>query len=435
MQSTAQQWLVLTLSPNNPLPLGIVGALQFGPALIPLGGLVADRFPRRVVLMFTQAVSGILAIMLFALTALGLVQLWQVYVLALALGIVNSVDMPSRQAFVSEMVPSEYLLNAVSLNSAQFNASRIVGPGIAGALIAILGVPVMFLLNGISYGAVIVGLLFMRPSELVPVPVDVTARERGQIRALADGVRFVLRDTTVRTTFLMILVVGTLGFNFNVLLPLEATQVLHAGPAIFGLLTSSLGVGALLGALILARRKQKPSNRLLVYTVGAFGLIEVSIAFTPSVALTMVVIAMTGFTMSMFSASANTRVQLASAPEMRGRVMSVYGMVFMGTTPIGNLIVSGVASGSVAMAFIVSGFPCFLSAVAAGWIWHRAGQLNTPRGRNSRPLMAEYDRAGSPAAAALAQPDTSSGARQSPSRLSHRAPGTPRLHPRAAERE
>ncbi|HKS70819.1 MAG TPA: MFS transporter, partial [Ktedonobacterales bacterium] len=168
MQSTAQQWLVLTLTPN-PLALGIVGALQFGPLLIPFGGAIADRWPRRNVLMATQTAAGLLALILFALTVTHAVQLWQVYVLALMLGIVNAVDMPTRQAFVSEMVPADSLLNAVSLNSAQFNASRIVGPGLAGALIALFGVPPLFLLNAVSFIAVIFGLLMMNLKDLVPV--------------------------------------------------------------------------------------------------------------------------------------------------------------------------------------------------------------------------------------------------------------------------
>jgi len=435
MQSTAQQWLVLTLSPHNPMPLGIVGALQFGPALIPLGGLVADRFPRRVVLMFTQGVSGMLAIILWMLTAMGVVQLWQVYVLALALGLVNTIDSPTRQAFVSEMVPSGYLLNAVSLNSAQFNASRIIGPGIAGALIAILGVPLMFLLNGLSYIAVIVGLFFMRPGDLVPVPVDTGASGRGRLAALADGARFVLEDVNIRTTFIMILVVGTLGFNFSVLLPLEATNVLHTGPAVFGLLTSSLGAGALAGALVLAKRRGKPSNRLLVYTAGTFGLLEMALAVTPSVGSTMIVIAVTGFAMSMFSAAANTRVQLASAPEMRGRVMSVYTMVFMGTTPIGNLIVSAVASGSVALAFVVSGLPCLLSAILAGWLWNRRADTQAPAMLEERPTVATYDRIASPANAVLMEPEPLTDRNQAISIRSPQSPEIPSLQPMTTERD
>lgn len=381
MQSTAQAWLVLTLTPN-PFALGLVGALQFGPMLVPFGGALGDRFPRRNVLVATQAAAGMLAIVLFLLTATHVVQLWHVYLLALGMGIVNSVDMPTRQAFVSEMVPSHSLLNAVSLNSAQFNASRIVGPGLAGLAIALFGMPPLFFFNGISYVAVIIGLLLMRPAELVQQPRAAFAQGMARIRALGDGFRFMLSDPIMRVTLLMIAVTGTMGFNFNVLLPLEASAQLHVGPQIFGALTASLGAGALIGALLLAKRGGSPTNQHLIVMVGAFGIMEATAGLTHSVLLTLVVIAATGFFMSSFSAAANTRTQLASPPEIRGRVMSVYTMVFVGTTPLGNLLVSGVASGAgITAAWIVSGVPCLLVAFAAAWLWRRQAQRGPIRER------------------------------------------------------
>lgn len=377
MQSTAQQWLVLTLSTGSAaaLALGIVGALQFGPLLVlgPFGGAIADRWPRRNVLVATQAAAGILALVLWALTATGAVQLWHVFVLATLLGLVNAVDMPTRQAFVSEMVPAESLLNAVSLNSAQFNASRIVGPGLAGGLIALLGgTPPLFLLNGLSYIAVIVGLLLMSVSDLMPVPHTEPQHGLGRLRALGDGVRFVMERPSLRITFLMIAVIGTMGFNFSVLLPLEATDVLQSGAVVFGLLSSALGAGALIGALVLARRTGAPTNRMLISMAIVFGLLEAAMALTRSVPVALVMIAITGYAMSSFSASANTRTQLSSPPEMRGRVMSVYTMVFIGTTPIGSLLISSVASAfSVPVAFVVSGLPCVVVACLAAWLWRR----------------------------------------------------------------
>ena len=374
MQGTAQQWLVLTLS-SSPLALGIVGALQFGPLLVlaPFGGAIADRWPRRNVLMGTQATAGVLALVLWALTATGMVQLWHVFVLATMLGLVNAVDMPTRQAFVSEMVPAENLLNAVSLNSAQFNASRIVGPGLAGGLIALLGgTPPLFLLNALSYIAVIGGLLLMQVTDLVPVPHSEPQHGLARLRAMGDGIRFVLARPKLRVTFLMIAIIGTMGFNFNVLLPLEATIVLKSGALIFGLLSSALGAGALVGALMLARRGGIPTNRMLVGMAITFGLMEAAMALTHSIALAMALIAVTGFAMSSFSASANTRVQLSSPPEMRGRVMSVYMMVFVGTTPIGNLLTSSVAGTlGVPAAFIISGLPSVAVACLAAWLWRR----------------------------------------------------------------
>lgn len=374
MQSTAQQWLVLMLS-RDPLALGIVGALQFGPLLVlaPFGGAIADRWPRRNVLIGTQASAGLLALILWVLTATGMVQLWQVFVLAALLGIVNAIDMPTRQAFVSEMVPADNLLNAVSLNSAQFNASRIVGPGLAGGLIALLGgTSALFLFNGLSYIAVIAGLVLMRAADLNPVPHTEPQHGLARLRAMGDGIRFVLERPKLRVTFLMVAVIGTMGFNFSVLLPLEATVVLQSGSVVFGLLSSALGAGALIGALLLARRTGAPSNRSLVGMAIIFGLLESAMALTRSVPVALVMIAITGFAMSSFSASANTRTQLSSPPEMRGRVMSVYTMVFVGTTPIGSLIVSSVASAaSVPVAFVVSGLPCFVVACLAAWLWRR----------------------------------------------------------------
>ena len=385
MQSTAQQWLVLTLS-SDPVSLGVVGALQFGPLLVlgPFGGAIADRWPRRNVLMGTQAAAGILALVLWALTATGVVQLWHVFVLATLLGLVNAVDMPTRQAFVSEMVPADSLLNAVSLNSAQFNASRIVGPGLAGGLIALLGgTPPLFLLNGLSYVAVIIGLLLMRIGDLTPVPHTEPQHGLARLRAMGDGIRFVKERPKLLITFLMIAIIGTMGFNFSVLLPLEATVVLKSGAVVFGLLSSALGVGALIGALMLARRTGAPTNRMLVNMALIFGLLEAAMALTRSVPVALVMIAITGYAMSSFSASANTRTQLSSPPEMRGRVMSVYTMVFIGTTPIGSLLISGVASAfGVPVAWAVSGLPCFVVAVVAAWLWRR----QSDRGANTVPV-------------------------------------------------
>ena len=373
MQSTAQQWLVLKLT-HDPLALGLVGALQFGPMLFLglFGGAIADRWPRRAVLVATQSTAGALALVLWLLTVTGAVQIWQVFALALVLGIVNAVDMPTRQAFVSELVPSERLINAVSLNSAQFNVARIAGPGLAGLLIALFDVPFLFLLNAISFLAVIVSLLMMRSSELVAPPQAPKAHGMARLRAMGDGIRFIHSSRTLAITFLMIGIVGTFGFNFNVLLPLEARVTLHADAVAFGLLSSALGVGALIGALLLARRSGEPPNRLLIGTALTFGLFEVAVALFTAQWIVMLLIAGTGFAMSSFSASANTRTQLSSPPILRGRVMSVYTTLFVGTTPIGNLLVSAVAATwGVSAAWVVSGVPCLLVALVAAWLWRR----------------------------------------------------------------
>ncbi len=372
MQSTAQQWLVLTLAPNNPLALGITGALQFGPSLVlgPFAGAIIDRYPRRTILFITQISSGILAAALWALTFSGVVQLWHVYTLATLLGLVTAVDNPTRQAFVSEMVPGSHLLNAISLNSVQFNVARIVGPAVAGALIALLGIPLMFLLNALSFIAVLVGLWLMRVSDLYITPRKSNASHG--LRAMNEGVRFIWANHDIRITFLLITVVGTLGFNFNVLLPLLARYALHAGPQEFGMLTSSLGAGALAGALLLARRGGKPTHLILAGTAALFGLLEALAGQSGSLVITLLFIAATGAMMSTFSASANTTVQLSAPPEMRGRVMSVYTTIFIGSTPIGNLLASSVAAAlGTPVAFLVTGLPCVVAAGAATWLWQR----------------------------------------------------------------
>jgi MFS family permease len=372
MQSTAQQWLVLTLSHNNPLSLGIAGALQFGPVLVlgPLVGILIDRYPRRNILFVTQTVAGLQALVLWLLTATNTVQLWQVYLLALLLGIINAVDNPTRQAFVSEMAPSSHLLNAISLNSVQFNVARIVGPAIAGGLIYLLGIPLLFLLNALSFIAVIAGLFMMRAQELYPVP---RIKKSGSgMRGIGEGMRFVWNNRDIRITFLMLTVIGLMGFNFSVLLPITAKITLHSSVVDFGLLSAALGVGALVGALFMARRSGKPTHAMLIGTALAFGVMEALAGFMGTLIPAMIFIAATGAMMSSFSASANTTTQLSTPPGMRGRVMSVYTMLFLGTTPFGNLTVSAIAAAfGPTASFVASGVPCVLVAIVAFLLWRR----------------------------------------------------------------
>lgn len=372
MQSTAQDWLVLTLAPKNPIALGITGALQFGPILLlgPLTGMLIDRYPRRAILFCTQTVAGLQALVLGALTFTHTAQLWHVWALALVLGIVNAVDNPTRQAFVSEMAPPSHLLNAISLNSVQFNVARIFGPAVAGGLIALLGIPLLFFLNGLSFIAVISGLAMMRGEELYPTPRSKNAT-RG-LRGVGEGMRFIWKDRDIRITFLLLAVVGLMGFNFSVLLPLDARLTLRSSAVDYGFLSASLGVGALAGALLLARRSGKPTRRILIGTALIFGVLEIAAGQMRSLIPTMIFIAATGAMMSAFSASANTITQLSSPPEMRGRVMSVYTMIFMGTTPIGNLTVTSIAAGfGTPASFIAAGAPCILVAIVAFLLWRR----------------------------------------------------------------
>lgn len=370
MQSTAQQWLVLTLS-HSAIALGVTGALQFGPSLAlgPFAGILIDRYPRRRLLVITQSSAAALALVLWLLTATGVVQLWHIYALALLLGFVNALDNPTRQAFVSELAPGSYLLNAISMNSAQFNVARVIGPAVAGLLISWLGIPLMFLLNALSFIAVIASLFAMRVEDFFAVPLR---RGGGGLRALGEGMHFIWDKPDVRIIFLLIAVIGTLGFNFNVLLPLVAYQSLHAGPQEFGLLTSALGIGALTGALALARRGGRPTRRIVLTTGALFGVLLVIVGQMRWLPLALVGIALMGAMMSTFSASVNTTVQLSSPPEMRGRVMSVYSTIFLGSTPIGNLATSAVATAfGVPVAFAFTGVPCVAVVGIAAWLWRR----------------------------------------------------------------
>jgi MFS family permease len=338
MQQVAQDWLVLKLT-NQALPVGVATALQFAPvlALGAWGGLVADRLDKRRLLLATQAAMASLALVLGTLTATGLVRLWMVYALALLLGCATAFDMPTRQAFVTEMVGPEHLTNAVGLNSAVFNSARVVGPAAAGVLIAAVGIAPAFLLNGASYLAVLGGLLAMDPAELQRRPP--VARARGQVRA---GLRYVLATPVLRSTLALVAVIGTLGLNYRVALPLLARFTFHGGPSAYGALASFMAAGSVVGALAAARRR-RPTRLLLLGSAAGFGALSLVAAVAPSLALEAVVLAPLGLTSISFLTAANTTLQLGSDAAMRGRVMSIYGLVFLGSTPVGSVLVAWLA--------------------------------------------------------------------------------------------
>ncbi|MGH7904183.1 MAG: MFS transporter [Candidatus Dormibacteraceae bacterium] len=338
MQSTAQMWLVLRLT-HSGLALGVTAALQFTPMLLfgTWGGLFADRADKRKLLIGTQAAAAIVALALAVATLTGAVQLWMVYLLALLLGFVNAVDNPTRQSFVTEMVGARQIINAVSLNSAVFTSARVVGPALAGLLIAVVGTGWCFLANGLSYLPVIVGLILMRPSELhrgAPV-----AAARGQIKA---GLRYAWTRPELRLPLLLMLAVGTLAFNFSVLLPLLAHYTFHSGAGTFGVFLSLMGAGSFAGALLAAGRK-RPTHRLLALSALAFGILLVGVALMPALGLEMLVLVPLGLAMITFQATGNSLLQLNSEPAFRGRVMALYVIVFLGSTPIGAPTVGWVA--------------------------------------------------------------------------------------------
>jgi MFS family permease len=333
MQQVGQDWLVLRLT-NRALPLGITLALQFGPMLV-LGawaGVVADRLDKRRLLLATQTAMASLALVLGILTATGTVRLWMVYVLALLLGCATSFDMPTRQAFVSEMVGPDRVTNAIGLNSAVFNSARVVGPAVAGVLIAAVGIAPAFLINAVSYLAVIAGLLAMDPDRLHRLPpVD---RAGGQVRA---GLRHVWSNPVLRSTIALVAVVGALGLNYRVALPLLARFTFGGSASAYGALASIMAAGAVAGALAAARRG-RPSRALLLGSVAVFGLLSFAAAAAPTLLVEAVVLAPLGVASMTFLATANSTLQLASSPELRGRVMALYGLVFLGSTPLGGVL-------------------------------------------------------------------------------------------------
>ena len=338
MQTVAQTWLVLDLTGSG-VDLGITVALQFLPMLLfgMWGGLLADRSDKRKLLIAMQAAGGVLALILYALVATDTVELWMVYVLAFGLGMVTMVDMPTRQSFVIEMVGPEEVPNAVGLNSAMFNTGRILGPTAAGVTIATLGIAPAFLANAISFIPVIVGLMLMRTDELFRrAPA---ARQRGEVRA---GILYAWHDTTLRSTLLLVGVLGMFGFNFIVVLPLMAKFTFGGDAGLYSLFTALMSFGSLAGALISASRT-RPTTAMLVGSGVAFGGLTLLTAVAPTAWLAAALLIGVGMAMMLFMATANTTLQLNSDPAMRGRVMALYGLLFAGSTPVGGPVMGWIS--------------------------------------------------------------------------------------------
>ncbi|MBH0052603.1 MULTISPECIES: MFS transporter [unclassified Salinibacterium] len=366
MQRTAQDWIVLTdLTDYDAAALGFTMALQFGPMLLlmPLTGIIADRFDRRTVLLWTQFSQFALALGLGILVISGHVQLWQVYVFALLLGVATAIDAPARQAFVSELVSDKDLPNAVALNSMSFQTARLIGPAVAGVLVAAIGAGPVFIVNAASFAGVLASLWFMRRGQLFPVAK--LGRAKGQIR---DGLRYVRGRPDILIVLVMVFLVGTFGFNFPVFIATMATGVFGKGAAEFGLLSSMMAVGAVVGSLLAARRERA---RFGVVIVGSafFGLACLLAAFAPSywtfgAALTIIGV----FSLTMMT-TANAYVQTSTTPIMRGRVMALYLAIFAGGTPIGAPIVGWAANELGPRWALGIGALSGLLAAAAAIIW------------------------------------------------------------------
>ena len=361
MQWVAQDWLVLRLSGSG-VAVGVNTGLQFLPVLLVglYGGVLADRFDKRRLLMWSQSVMALLALTLGVLTATGTVALWSVFLLAFLTGCASAVDTPARQSFVPEMVGPEHTANAVALNAAAFNAGRLVGPALAGVLIATTGLAVAFFANAASFVAVLGALAVMDPGRLHRSgPAE---RSAGQVR---EGLRYVRSTPELWRTLLLVAVVATFGLNLRTILPLLTRFTFHAGPEAFGLLTSVVAAGALVGALAAAARG-RPSTGLLVGSASVFGALVVAAALMPTLTSTAVVLVPVGAAGIAFMSTANATLQLHSDPRMRGRVMSVYTVVFLGSTPLGGPLMGWVSQqwGAPVALHLAGGLTLLAAAVA-----------------------------------------------------------------------
>lgn len=340
MQRTAQDWIVLAeLTHHSATAVGVVMSLQFAPQILflPLTGSVADRFDRRKVVFATQAAMGLLALGLGLLTVFHVVRLWQVDVFAFLLGTVAAFDSPARQTFVSELVGETDLANAVGLNSTSFNSARLIGPAIAGLLIASIGTGWVFLLNAISFAAVLASLTLLRVHELHRKP-----RKTGTSTRLLDAFRYIARRADLRTVFLMLFLVGTFGLNFPIFISTMSVSVFHAGARQYGLLSSAMAIGSVLGALMAARR-ERPGLTILLSSAAIFAAGCALAASMPTYWLFGLALVLIGLAAQTFTTTTLSFLQLSTDPAMRGRVIAIMLAVAMGTTPLGAPIVGWVA--------------------------------------------------------------------------------------------
>jgi MFS family permease len=370
MQQVAQGWLVLQLT-HDPLWLGLVSLAQFGPVIVLglFGGVIADQLPKRKTLMTTQSVALILAFVLFGLTATHVVQVWHVMVLAALLGVANAFDMPARQSFAVEMVGRDDVANAVGLNSALFNASRILGPAAAGLLIGAFDISIAFLINGISFIAVILAYLAMRDGDLRAVPQNPRPRNWTEVvESLAEGARYVRSTPIVLLAVSIVGLASTFGMNFSVLTPPLADNVLHVGASGFGFLMAASGVGSTVAALWVAFQR-RPGTRPIAFGAIALGLGSIVLAFSTSFALSLVAMSVAGAGGIAMAVSANTTIQLAVPDHLRGRVMSFYTTIFSASVPAGGLLMGAIASAWGVPLSLFVGAILTLAVGVGGWVW------------------------------------------------------------------
>jgi MFS family permease len=365
MQMTAQSWLIITLT-HSAVALGVIVALQTLPVLIlgPYGGVIADRVDKRRVMVALQTAMGVQALILGLLTVTGAVRVWEIGVLAALLGLNNAFENPSRQSFMLELVGPEHLRNAVSLNSTLVNLARVIGPAVAGIVIAVVGDGICFLLNAVSFVAVVASLVTMDPTALNPSPPQ--ARARGQLR---EGFTYIRRTPGLAVPLLMMAAVGCLTYEFQVSLPYMASRGLHAGSSGFGFMTASMGLGAVVGGLVVATRG-KTGTRALVMAATGFGIAMGLATLAPDLPAELFALALAGGASIAFMSMGNATLQLGADPAMRGRVMSFWFVAFQGSTPIGGPVVGLVMTGFGPRAGLGLGaVTCFVVALAgAAWV-------------------------------------------------------------------
>jgi len=382
MQNVALAWLVVTLT-GSAVALGTATALQFLPTLFLslFAGVLIDRLPKRKIIILTQSVSAIQAFILWGLVAFKAITLWEIYALSLLIGLANAFDQPGRQAFVAEMVPDEDVGNAIALNSLLFNAARTVGPAIAGFTIAAIGVASSFFLNGVSFLAIIVALLMMRKPQLriFGSKVDFSMKD-----GLREGISFAVHEPTIASLLIVLSFLGTFGFNFSTVLPLLTKFVMNGGPEMFGVLTSSLGIGSMLGALIIAGR-QKPTRKFIYFFAAVFGVMDIAISFSRSYVFTIIFLVSLGIASIAYIASTNTSLQMNSPKELRGRIMGLYVVIFAGSTPIGAMFTGFMADLlGTAMMILVEGLLC-LMGVGVGTLYIRRRTVAGARRIEEKP--------------------------------------------------
>ena len=389
MQSVAQAWLIYRLT-DSPFLLGLIGFANNFPVffIAPFGGALADRLPRRSILIATQTTSMILASLLAALTLSGRIEAWHLFVFASTLGIINGFDIPARQAFAVEMVGREDLVNAIALNSTVFNTARVAGPAIAGILVAMVGEGWCFFINAVSYVAVLVGLLQMRLARHVTAE-----RKESTFTAIAGGFRFAGSTGPIRALLLLLTVISFTGMPFGVLMPIFANEILGRGAEGLGILMGATGVGALLGSVTLATRGSVIGlGRWVARASIGFGVALVLFSFSRSFALSVLLLIPVGFSMIVSMASSNTLIQSMVPDQIRGRVMAVYSMVFMGGAPLGALLAGTLADGLGAPATV--GLGGAVSVIAGMIFWLR---LPTHRFVARRLILAQQMAGGEPA--------------------------------------